>query len=142
MTHPYAAFCEDFYVNMRLGSQLALPHGRDTLLPFFERMGKAFPNLNKFRKSAESNECSLEEGRTSPSYSWVSLEQKRLTSGHVNPTSIEEALRLHSLVLDMAPHHLGISNLEIDYLDVLFGFDMTFGGNHDEIITESLFSDN
>jgi hypothetical protein len=139
MTQPYATFCDDFYVNMRLGSQLALPHGRETLLHFFERMGKSFPNMTKFRKASESNEYSLEEDRSSPSYRWVSVEQKRLTSGHVNPTSIEEALKLHSLVLDMAPHHLGISGLEIDYLDVLFGFDLTFGGNHDEIIAESLF---
>ena len=41
----------------------------------------------------------------------------------------------------MAPHHLGISPIEIDYLDVLFGFDLAFGGNHDEIIAESLFAE-
>ena len=57
----------------------------------------------------------------------------------MNPASFEESLKLHSLLLDMAPHHLGISPLEIDYLDVLFGFDLAFGGNHDEIIAESLF---
>ena len=34
---------------------------------------------------------------------------------------------------------LGISPVEIDYLDVLFGFDLGFSGNHDEIIAESLF---
>ena len=37
MANPYAAFCEDFYVNMRLGSQLALPHNRETLLHFARR---------------------------------------------------------------------------------------------------------
>jgi hypothetical protein len=57
----------------------------------------------------------------------------------VNPAGFDEALKLHSMLLDMAPHHLGISPLEIDYLDVLFGFDLAFGGNHDEIIAESLF---
>ena len=48
---------------------------------------------------------------------------------------------MHGLILDMAPHHLGLSPIEIDYLDVLFGFDLTFGGNHDEIIAESLFTE-
>ena len=138
-TQPFATYCDDFYVNMRLGSQLPLPHGRDTLLHFFDRLGKAYPTLTRFRKSSESNEYSLEEDRSAPSYRWISLEQKRLTSGHVNPASVEDGLRLHNLVLDMAPHHLGLSPLEIDYLDVLFGFDLTFGGNHDEIIAESLF---
>jgi hypothetical protein len=67
------------------------------------------------------------------------MEQKRLSSGHVNPESIADAIKLHGLLLDMAPHHLGISPIEVDYLDVLFGFDLAFGGNHDEIIAESLF---
>ena len=135
---PYAAFCEDFYVNMRLGSQLALPHSRETLLHFFERIQKAYPGMTRFRKS-EAGEYNLEEDRASQAYRWISLEQKRLSSGHVNPESIAEALKLHSLLLEMAPHHLGMSPIEIDYLDVLFGFDLAFGGNHDEIIAESLF---
>ena len=140
MTHPYSAFCDDFYVNMRLGSQMALPNQRETLLHFFERVQKNFPHLTRFRKS-ENNEFNLEEDRSSHTYRWVSLEPKRLTSGHVNPTSIEESLRLHTLLLDQAPHHLGLSPIEIDYLDVLFGFDLAFGGNHDEIIAESMFSE-
>ena len=31
--------------------------------------------------------------------------------------------------------------MEIDHLDVLFGFDLTFSGNHDEVIAESLLSE-
>src|SRR3982750_614086 len=135
---PYAAFCEDFYVNMRLGSQLALPHSRQTLLHFFERIQKGYPGMTRFRKS-EAGEYNLEEDRSSQAYRWISMEQKRLSSGHVNPESIAESLKLHSLLLEMAPHHLGMSPIEIDYLDVLFGFDLAFGGNHDEIIAESLF---
>jgi hypothetical protein len=138
MTHPYSAFCDDFYINMRLGSQLTLPHNRETLLHFFERVQKGFPGLTRFRKN-DANEFNLEEDRNGPGYRWLSLEPRRLTSGHVNPPSVEEALRFHGLILDMAPHHLGLSPIEIDYLDVLFGFDLTFGGNHDEIISESLF---
>lgn len=135
---PYAAFCEDFYVNMRLGSQLALPHSRETLLHFFERIQKAYPGMTRFRKT-EAGEYNLEEDRASQSYRWISMEQKRLSSGHVNPESIADSLKLHGLLLEMAPHHLGMSPIEIDYLDVLFGFDLAFGGNHDEIIAESLF---
>jgi hypothetical protein len=138
MSNPYAAFCEDFYVNMRLGSQLPLPHGRETLLHFFERVQKAYPAMTRFRKN-DNGEFNLEEDRGSQSYRWVSLEQKRVSAGHVNPASYEDAVKMHSLLLEMAPHHLGLSPLEVDYLDVLFGFDLAFGGNHDEIIAESLF---
>ena len=98
MSHPYGAFCEDFYINMRLGSQLALPHNRETLLHFFERVQKEFPGLTRFRKLG-NGELNLEEDRGQPSYRWMSVEAKRLSSGHVNPESIEEALKLHQLLL-------------------------------------------
>jgi len=140
MSHPFAAFCEDFYINMRLGSQLNLPHNRETLLHFFERIQKSFPRMTRFRKN-ENGELNLEEDRSGDSYRWASIEAKRLSSGHVNPPSVEEALKLHNLMLEQAPYQLGISAVEIDYLDVLFGFDLAFSGNHDEVIAESLFAD-
>jgi hypothetical protein len=140
MSVPYSAFCEDFYVNMRLGSQLNLPHQRETVLHFFERVQKDFPRMTRFRKN-DNGEYNIEEDRNSDSYRWMSLESRRLSSGFVNPPSIEEALKLHRLLLELAPYNLGVSPIEIDYLDVLFGFDMGFSGNHDEIVAESLFGD-
>jgi hypothetical protein len=140
MINPYAAFCEDFYINMRLGSQLELPKGRETVLHFFERIQKSFPGMGRFRR-LDNGEYNIEEDRNGNCYRWASLEPKRLACGHVNPTSVEEAVPLHRLLLEMAPHHLGISPLEIDYLDVLLGFDMSFSGNHDEVVAESLLGD-
>jgi hypothetical protein len=138
--NPYSAFCEDFYINMRLGSQLALPHNRETILHFFETVQKAFPGMTRFRKS-ENGELNLEEDRSQQNYRWVSVESKRLSAGHVNPPTVEEAIKLHKLLLELAPHQMGLSPVEIDYLDVLFGFDLEFNGNHDEVIAESLFGD-
>jgi hypothetical protein len=140
MPNPYASFCEDFYVNMRLGSQMTLPHQRETVLHFFEQIQKAFPNMTRFRKS-DNGELNLEEDRGRQGYRWMSLEARRLSSGHVNPATVEEAMGLHTLLLEVAPYQLGVSPVEIDYLDVLFGFDLEFSGNHDEIIAESLFPD-
>jgi hypothetical protein len=138
MTNPFSSFCEDFYINMRLGSQMALPHNRETILHFFETVQKGFPGMTRFRKT-ENGELNLEEDRSQQAYRWLAVEAKRLTAGHVNPESAGEAIRLHKLLLQLAPHHMGLSPVEIDYLDVLFGFDLEFAGNHDEIIAESLF---
>jgi hypothetical protein len=140
MANPYCSFCEDFYINMRLGSQMMLPHQRETVLHFFEQVQKAFPQMTRFRK-ADNGELNLEEDRGRESYRWLSLETRRLSSGHVNPGDIDEAMQLHKLLLDVVPHQLGISPVEIDYLDILFGFDLEFNGNHDEIIAESLYGD-
>lgn len=136
--NPYSTFCDDFYVNLRLGSQLGLPGQREPVLHFFEQVQRAFPEMTRFRK-ADGGDYSLEEERTHNRYRWVSLEEKRLSAGHVNPPDVETALKLHAHVLDHAPHALGISRLEVDYLDVLFGFDLTFNGNHDEVVAEGLY---
>lgn len=138
MAHPYSSFCDDFYINLRVGSQLALPSGRETVLHFFEQLRRAYPTMSRFRKG-EGVDYSLEEDRASNIYRWVSLESQRLCAGHVNPPDVATALKLHHLLLDAAPHSLGISPLELDYVDVLFGFDLEFTGNHDEIVAESLF---
>jgi hypothetical protein len=138
MSNPYCSFCEDFYINMRLGSQMALPHQRETVLHFFEQVQKAFPNMTRFRKS-DNGELNLEEDRGRQNYRWMSLESRRLSSGHVNPPSVQDAMQLHKLLLELAPYQLGISPVEVDYVDVLFGFDLEFNGNHDEVIADSLF---
>ncbi len=137
MYNPFSAFCDDFYVNMRLSTQLNLPHSRETVLHFFERIQKDFPSLTRFRKHENSDLC-LEENRENDAYRWVTLEQRRLLSGHVNPPSIQDSLKLHQLLLELAPYNLGLSPVEIDYLDVLFGFDLSFRGNHDEVVAEGL----
>lgn len=138
MSNPYSSFCDDFYVNMRLGSQLALPSARDTVLHFFERLQRAYPTLARFRKG-ENADFSLEEERLNNCYRWINLETNRLSAGHVNPPDIETAIKLHNLLLETVPYELGVSTLEIDYLDILFGFDLEFNGNHDEIVAESLY---
>lgn len=140
MSGQYSPFCDDFYLNMRLGSQMNLPNGRETVLHVFERIQKTFPTMTRFRKS-DSGDISLEEERQNNKYRWASIESRRLACGYVNPDSVEEAVKLHVLMLQIAPYHVGISPIEIDYLDVLFGFDIAYSGNHDEIVAESLMRD-
>lgn len=131
---------DDFYVNLRLGTQMALPHQRETLLHFFEQIQKAFPEMTRFRRN-EAGDYTLEEDREKDSYHWLSIESSKIACGHVNPPSIEEALKLHRTVVEHAPYALGLSMVEIDHLDILFGFDLEYAGNHDEIVAESLYRD-
>jgi hypothetical protein len=138
MSNPYSSLCDDFYVNMRLGSQMPLPNQRETVLHFFEQIQKQYPGMIRFRKN-DGQDFSLEEEKTSGAYRWVSLEPARLSSGHVNPPDVATAMKLHEAIVEAIPYELGVSPLEIDYLDLLFGFDLNFTGNHDEIVAESLF---
>ncbi len=128
---------DDFYVNLNLNTEMELPTSRDTVLHYFEQMKKAFPDLKNFY-TRESGDLVLEGDKEEPTYRWLALEPKRLCSGLVNPDTLEQAYRQHEMVLDLAPLLLTISVLDCEALDVMYGFDFTFEGNHDEVVAEAL----
>ena len=99
---PFASVCDDFYINMRLATQLSLPHNREVVLHFFERIQRQFPEMSRFRKY-DSGDLSIEESRDNDSYRWVTLESRRLCAGHVNPPTVEDSLKLHNLLLQQVP---------------------------------------
>ena len=138
MSQPFEGICDDFHCNMRLGSQLALPQSRETVLHFFEMVQKSYPSLTRFRRN-DQGDFSLEEERSAESHRWVSIEGARLSSGCVNPIDVEAAIKLHEYVLELAPYELGVSPIEVDHLDLLYGFDLDYRGNHDELIAETIY---
>ena len=133
----YSSFADDFYINVILNTEMELPKSRDTLLHFYERIQKSYPDMSNFY-TRENGDFVLEEDKEKGHYRWVSLENRRLCSGCVNPARSEDAYEQHELVLELAPYHLSVSTLDCEALDVLFGFDFTYGGNHDEIVAEAL----
>ena len=44
----------------------------------------------------------------------------------------------HRLVLELAPYTLSVSPLDCEALDLLFGFDFTYRGNHNQLVAEAL----
>lgn len=137
MMHPYASACDDFGLYIYLNTKMELPSSRETVLHFFDAMRKFYPRMTDFEKR-ESGEFALEEDRESGSYRWASLEAKRLSSGFVNPPTLEDADLQHRRVLEMAPFHLDFNGLDVEALDTLFVFDLAYAGNHDEVVAETL----
>ena len=140
MATSFGSLCDDFYVNMNLNTELELPTERDTILHFFERIQRQFPTMNTFYQR-ETGEFCLDEDRETGSYRWVTVERDRICSGYVNPDNLEDADEQHQLILELVPFAMGVSNLDIDSLDVLFGMDFDCEGNHDEVLAEALFDD-
>jgi hypothetical protein len=134
---PYNRDADDFYVDVILNTEMELPTNRDTVLHFFEQLKKGFPDLRSFH-TRENGDLVLAGEREDESYRWVAIEPRRLCSGHTNPDSLDDAYRQHELVLDLAPPLLTISLLDCEALDVMFGFDFTCEGNHDEVVSEAL----
>ena len=133
----FSTDADDFYVNVNLNTEMELPSNRDTVLHYFEQMRKAFPELSNFY-TRESGDLVLEGDKEQESYRWLAIESRRLCSGQVNPPSLEEAYRQHEMVLEFAPHLLTISLLDCEALDVTYGFDFNYRGNHDEVVAEAL----
>lgn len=133
----YATICDDWYINLNLNTEMDLPQSRETVLHFFEQLQKQYPNMRNFY-NRERGEFVLEEEKEKGSYRWASLEPRRISSGQVNPGSAQEALDLHQLVLELSPYALSVSPLDCESLNVVYGFDFTFRGNHNELLVEAL----
>jgi len=136
MNH-YSALCDDFYINMNLGTEMELPANRETVLHFFDRVQKNFPTMRNFY-CRDRGDFVLEEDKDQGSYRWCTIENRRVCSGHVNPETVEEAIEQHRLVLELAPYMLSVSPLDCEALDLLFGFDFTYRGNHNQLVAEAL----
>lgn len=135
--NPYSSLCDDFGIYVYVNTKMDLPSSRETVLHFFDRLRKSYPSMTDFDRR-ESGEYVLEEDREQGSYRWVTLENRRLCIGYVNPPELENADQLNELVLEAAPYHLDCGALDCEALDVLFAFDFLFSGNHDEVVAEAL----
>lgn len=133
----YAALADDFYVNMNLNTEMALPAARETVLGFFERMQKNYPSMRNFY-TRDNGDFVLEEDKDLQQQRWLSLEPRRVCSGMINPENTDVALEQHCLVLDVVPYMLSVSPLDCEALDYIMGFDFAYRGNHDALVAEAL----
>lgn len=133
----YNSLSDDFYINLNLSTEMDLSNTRETVLHYFERVQKTYPQMRNFY-TREKNDFILEENKDGGNYRWCTIEPRRIGSGYVNPTSIDAAMEQHRLVLDLAPYMLAISPLDCEALDLLFGFDFTYRGNHNQLVHEAL----
>jgi hypothetical protein len=135
--NPYSSLADDFYINMNLSTEMDLPSSRETVLHYFEQIQKKYPVMRNFY-SRDKNDFILEEDKDRGAYRWCSIEPRRICSGHVNPTSVDDALGQHRRVMELAPYALSVSPLDCEALDLLMGFDFTYRGNHNQLIAEAL----
>jgi hypothetical protein len=137
MSDSYRAVCSDFYVNQKLQVKMDLPRGRETVLDLFERVRKQYPGMNQFRRYRD--ELALESPQSEAPHRWLAVRTNNVRTGTVNAPTPEESASLHKAILDLGPVFLNISALDVDYLEVLFGFDLMSAGNHDAIVFDTLF---
>jgi len=133
----YTSCSDDFYLNMNISTEMGLPTSRETVLHFFEQVQKRYPTMRNFY-GREPGEFVLEEDKEPGNYRWATIEPKRVLSGYVNPESVDGAMEQHRLILDLIPHLLSVSPLDCEALSVMYGFDFTYRGNHNQLVVEAL----
>ena len=133
----YGGFSDDHYVNMTLNTEMDLPQSREAVLHFFEQIRKHYPSMRNFY-NRDRGEFVLEEDKDRGNYRWAAVESRRVCSGQVNPGSVDEAIKQHKMILELAPYALSISPIDCESLNVMYGFDFTYRGNHNELLVEAL----
>lgn len=136
MSESYRALCNDFYVNLKLSVRMELPRTRETVLDMFERVRKQFPHMNAFRKYKD--ELALESPQQEMPHRWLAVRANSVRSGVVNPDTSEEGYSLHRHLLEAAPTYMSIPALDVEFVELLYGFDLAANGNHDAIVLDAL----
>ncbi|MCE2924035.1 MAG: hypothetical protein LW822_01030 [Phycisphaeraceae bacterium] len=138
MAESYNHLADDTYINTRLQVKMDLSLEREAVMGLFERLRREHPAMSHFRKSKA--ELALESPLLDAQQLWVGLRKASVRTGILNPAKIDNAYRFHKSVLDAAPLYLSISPLDIDYLEVVYGFSLMAPGNHDAIVFDALIA--
>lgn len=144
MKNALGAHCDDFFTSCRLFMKLDLTLERETTLHFFDRIRREYPAMRRFRRR-EGDNLVLEENdpqaRDDEPQRWIRLEPRSLRFGFLAPQTREECRQYGNFILEQAPFHLTLSDLDIDMMEVVYGFDLEYCGNHDQLMAEALFPD-
>ena len=133
----FNSIATDFYANMNLNTGMVLPDSREAVLEFFGRVQKSYPLMRNFY-TRENGDFVMEEDKELPFHRWVSLEPRRICSGCVNPSDLDQAEEQHRLILELVPYMLSVSPLDCEALDYVMGFDFAYRGNHDLLVAKAL----
>jgi len=122
---------------MYINTRFDLPSDRDILLTFFERIKKQYSSMTLLNR--EGTEYCLEESSQTEHNRWASVDSDRLGAGSANPISFQQAFELPKFAIGLVPYMLGIRGLDVESIDLTFGMDFDYAGNHNDIIAEALF---
>ena len=138
MPSSYRALCSDFYINTKLNVRMELPTNREPVLELFERTRRSYPAMNAFRRYKD--ELALESAPNATPHRWIAIRSSSVRSGVVNPPNAEDMYLIHRTTTETSPYFLSISPLDIEYIELLYGFDLAARGNHDAIVASALYA--
>jgi hypothetical protein len=136
--HSFSTLCSDFYVNQKIKLSLELPKIQESATDMFERIRREVPEFERIRPF--DGEVALETAEVEGRHQWVGLRPTSISSGFVNPNHIEDAYSLHRLVLELSPYYLSLTPLHIEYIELVYGFDLPARENRNNVVMQSLLA--
>lgn len=136
----YSAFCDEFYVNTRLFMKLDLAPSRESVLHFMEQVRRVNPRMSRLRRRENGSLVLDEVARDTEDRRFVRIDRNALRFGNFRPPDADAVQRFAGMILQQAPAQLSLSDLDFDYMEVAFGFDLEYRGNHDELVADTLFA--
>ena len=136
MSNSFSSLCSDFYVNQKVAFCVDLPKVNEAASDLFDRIRKEIPDFNRIQPF--ENELTMETSEVDSRYQWVGLRPRSIGSGSVNPVQIEDAYHLHRLLLELMPYYLSVTTLNIEFIELVFGFDLPARENGNEVVMRSL----
>ena len=138
----FATLGDEFFVTTRLRFKLDLTPSRESLLHFFEQVGRQHPELTRLRRCEDGGVVLDEQAPDGDERRFVRLDAEMLKLGVRRARGPEKLAVFAETVLNLAPCHLSLSGLDFDHMEMLFGFDLEFRGNQDELVANTLFEAN
>lgn len=136
----FGAFCDRFCVSTRLHFKLELLPSRETALHFFEQLRRSYPKLERLRRR-EGGVAIDEEDGGEGGRRVVKLDSHALKFAIFDADGKPAVTTFAARVLSAAPAQLSLSELDFDYMEIAFLFDLEFRGNHDDLIGDTFFAD-
>jgi hypothetical protein len=134
----FGTLCSDFYVNQKISLSMELPKVEESASDMFERIRREIPEFERIRPF--EGEVALETAEIDGRYQWVGLRPRAIASGMVNPNHIEDAYNLHRLVLELSPYYLSLTPLHVEFIELVYGFDLTARENRNNIVLQTLLA--
>jgi len=138
MMNSFGTLCSDFYVNQKISLSLDMPKMKETASELFDRVRREIPEFERIRPF--DNELALETAEIDGRYQWIGLRAQSISSGVVNPVELDDAYKLHRLLLELAPYYLSLTPLDVEYIELIFGFDLPAQENRNAVVMQSLLA--
>ena len=141
MNNHLGAVCDEFYVSCRLHLKLEMAQEHKPILRFFERVTRSFPSMRKLRRRDDGCVILEEDGRGRVPRRWLRVDPLSMRFGYYAVPDVQEVRAIAEVILEHAPYYLNFTPLNYDYIEVIYGFDLDYRGNHDQLLAETFWAE-